>query len=311
MKVTPLVTLIFICVSFNFYSQVKIGNNPSSIHSTSILELESNDKVLVVSRLTTTQINAISPLEGAIVYNTDTKCIYIYNASTWRNLCEGKTTVITSPSAPTGNIEGDIWINDSNFNLVSVWDGTQWVAINANPKRGNGIPSTTTVTNAIAGDIYVDTSNGNLYTYDGTNWINQSNTTVSANNGLTVNSDTVQLGGSLINPTTITTDNTNTLALEGLEDGDVTTDDIVTIDKTTGALKKVPASNLLREEVIRLTATNGQLVFNGLTLRTTDKINVYRNGVRIDFTIINPTTIEIEPDAICYDGDEIRIVQLY
>lgn len=78
-----------------------------------------------------------------------------------------------------------------------------------------------------------------------------------------------------------------------------------------GILKRTVASNLLNEEVIKIIATDGQVTFTGLTLYTTDKINVYRNGVRIDFTVDNATTITIEPEATCYAGDEIRIVQLY
>lgn len=251
-------------------------------------------------------------MEGAMVFNTDTKCIHVYTNNNWKNLCDSKINVTTSSSAPTSNNTGDVWVDDSNYNLVSIWDGTVWIPVNANPKRGNGPPNTTTAPSPLAGDIYVDINNGSLYTYNGTNWINNSSL-ANANNGLTVNSGTIQLGGNLITPTTITTDNSNTLAVQGLQNGNTTTDDIVTIDPTTGVLKKVPASSFttpLREEVTKIIATDGQLDFN-VTLFTTDKINVYRNGARIDFTIVGANIIRVEPDAICYDGDEIRIVQLY
>ena len=308
--------IIFICTSLS--AQVKIGDNPSSINPISILELESSDKVLVITRLSTAQINALPaiPMEGAMVFNTDTKCIHVYTNSNWKNLCDSKINVTTSSTAPTNNGVGDVWVDDSNYNLVSIWDGSVWIPVNANPKRGNGPPNNTTAPSPTAGDIYVDINNGKLYTYDGTNWIDNSSL-ANANNGLSVNSGTIQLGGRLITPTVITTDNANTLAIEGLQNGNTTTDDIVTIDQTTGVLKRVPLSSIttpppppLREEVTKIIASNGQLDFN-VTLFTTDKINVFRNGARIDFTIIGTNIIRLEPDAICYDGDEIRIVQLY
>ena len=298
------------------YAQVKIGDDPSIIDATSILELESSDKVLVISRMSSTQMNAIVPLKGALVFNTDQNCVFMYDGASWRSLCNatGGTTinVTTAAVAPTTNNLGDFWINDTLNNLTSIWDGSNWVAIDNNPRRGNGVPNNTTAPNATAGDVYVNNTTGVIYAYNGTNWVNSS-VTPSANNGLLVDaSNTIQLGGVLIKPTTIQTDATNTLAVTGLENGDTTQDDIVTVNNTTGQLRKVSASNLLTEEVINLIATDNQLIFNsGFTLQTTDKINVFRNGVRIDFTVVSPTIIEIEPDAICYAGDQIKIIQLY
>lgn len=48
------------------------------------LVLESNNKGLVISRLTTTQINTLaSPQEGMIVYDTVAKCLKIYDGTGW------------------------------------------------------------------------------------------------------------------------------------------------------------------------------------------------------------------------------------
>ncbi len=313
MKAT-LTLLLLIFLNISLYAQVKIGDNPASIHPNSILELESSDKVLVISRMSEIQINAIvQPLRGSLVFNLDQNCVFMYNGTSWRSLCEGTgINVTTSDTAPTNNNLGDFWINDSLNNTTSIWDGANWISIDNNPRRGNGIPNATTAPNPTAGDVYVDSTSGNIYAYDGTTWIN-SNTTIAANNGLLIDAtNTIQLGGVLIKPTTIQTDSTNTLAITGLENGDITQDDIVTVNRTTGQLRKVSAANLLTEEVTDLVAIDGQLIFNsGFTLQSTDKVNVYRNGVRIDFTVVNNTTIEIEPEAICYAGDQIRIVQFY
>ena len=62
-------------------------------------------------------------------------------------------------------------------------------------------------------------------------------------------------------------------------------------------------------EEIRI-ATDNQLLFNTpVTITTIQKIDVYRNGVRISFIRKYPNKIEIEKDITCYEGDEIRIVQ--
>ncbi|MGB1210868.1 MAG: hypothetical protein ACPG41_05560, partial [Lacinutrix venerupis] len=71
----------------NLFAQVKVGENPQSINPNSILELESTDKVLVVTRISTAQMNALNPLNGAIIYNTDENCLFQYNNNTWSSLC--------------------------------------------------------------------------------------------------------------------------------------------------------------------------------------------------------------------------------
>lgn len=311
MKIKLLI-LIFFFTTISHFSQVKVGDNPSSIHASSILELESTDKALVLSRMTNTQMNAITPLHGGLVFNTDENCVFIFDGTSWKNLCDtgNVINVTTSSTAPTNNNLGDFWIDDSNNNTTSIWNGISWINVDNNPRRGNGAPNATTAQNPIAGDVYIDSTTGIIYAYDGTTWV-QSNTT--ANNGLLIDTNnTIQLGGVLIRPTTIQTDATNTLAITGLENGDVTEDDIVTVNRTTGQLRKVSSANIFREEIAVITATDGQLQFAPpLLISDSKKVNVYRNGVRVDFTVVNNSTIEVESEAVCYAGDEIRIVQFY
>lgn len=230
MKAIITLILLFL-INMSFFAQVKIGDTPNVIDTNSILELESKNKVLVITRVSTLEMNAITPLRGALVYNTDEQCVFAYDGTSWKSLCK-------------------------------------------------------------------DSSSGSILT---------------ANNGLTISSTkNLQLGGKLVKPTTVQTDATNTLALTGLETGDITQDDIVTVNKTTGQLKEVTATNLVRKRVKKITAVDGQRLFSPpLSITDDQKINVYRNGVRIDFTVLNTTTIEIESEAICYLDDEIRIVQFY
>lgn len=65
-----------------------------------------------------------------------------------------------------------------------------------------------------------------------------------ANNGLTKNGQIAQLGGALIQPTTIVTTAANFLAITGLQPGSNTTDSVMVVDPTTGQLKFISASSL-------------------------------------------------------------------
>ncbi|MFD2587587.1 beta strand repeat-containing protein [Croceitalea marina] len=69
-------------------SQIKIGNNPQNIDASSVLELESNSRVLVITRVSAAQMNSITPLQGALVYNTDEACVFYFDGVAWLNLCE-------------------------------------------------------------------------------------------------------------------------------------------------------------------------------------------------------------------------------
>ena len=70
-------------------------------------------------------------------------------------------------------------------------------------------------------------------------------------------------------------------------------------------------NNTTSTEQFVITAVDGQLFFTTpLPITNIQKIDVYRNGARISFTQINGTTIQIDKEATCYQGDEIRIVQL-
>lgn len=290
-------------------SQVKVGDNPSLINSNSILELESNSKVLVITRLNESEINALTPLEGALVYNTDAQCVFAFDGLIWKNLCD-EPNISVSATGPLNNKIGDFWFNNAT-NLVSIWNGSQWLPININPRRGSGAPNTSIV-NPLAGDIYVDQNTGEIYSYNGSVWVSV-NKDVNANNGISINSNTLQLGGALITPTVITTNALNTLAIEGLQDVNFSnsSNSIVVVDNTSGVLKKVSTSNLVRQQQVIVMANNGQSQFTTPSEFTVvDELEVYRNGARITFARVNSTTIEVEPEATCYDGDEIRIVQL-
>ena len=130
-------------------------------------------------------------------------------------------------------------------------------------------------------------------------------------NGLNLNNKVLKLGGALTEPTVIQTDATNTIAITGLES---TTYDpninLVSVDQTSGVLQRVNVTNIVQEEVIKHIAVENQIQFQTpLVINSTSKINVYRNGVLIDFTQSAMNMIQVEAPAKCYQGDEIKIIQ--
>ncbi|OIQ21501.1 MAG: hypothetical protein BM549_08625, partial [Lacinutrix sp. MedPE-SW] len=140
-----LLLLVFLTTS-TLFSQVKIGENPQNINNSSVLELESTTKTLVVTRITTLQMDAITPLEGAIIYNTDEDCLFQYNNDSWNSLCvdvmanetvtaitnnedgtvtytdeSGNNTIITlndADSDPTNEINHSVILNGTNLELT-------------------------------------------------------------------------------------------------------------------------------------------------------------------------------------------------
>lgn len=79
------------------------------------------------------------------------------------------------------------------------------------------------------------------FLYRGSTWVSLCD---SATNGLTKSGSVISLGGALTGATTITATATNTLAISGLQGG-AATDSIMTLDGTTGVLKRRTVSDVL------------------------------------------------------------------
>ncbi|UBZ12802.1 hypothetical protein LDL77_12975 [Flagellimonas marinaquae] len=88
MKTALIYTIIGLLAFNSLTAQVKIGDNPQNLNPASLLELESTSRALVISRVTDAQMSAISPLRGALVYNTDQNCLHYYDGTAWINICE-------------------------------------------------------------------------------------------------------------------------------------------------------------------------------------------------------------------------------
>ncbi|OFY82308.1 MAG: hypothetical protein A3F72_21790 [Bacteroidetes bacterium RIFCSPLOWO2_12_FULL_35_15] len=85
-------------------SQNNVGIGTTIPDASAILHLESTDKGILISRLTTAQMNLVLfPANGLMVYNTDSSCFFYYKQTAWFSLCNGGSTGITGVTGATGS----------------------------------------------------------------------------------------------------------------------------------------------------------------------------------------------------------------
>ncbi|WP_166922813.1 hypothetical protein [Flavobacterium poyangense] len=84
-KIITAITFAFLACSITQAQTVqKIGDNPTEINKTAVLEVASSTKGFLPPRMTTVQRDAITtPANGLIVYNTDTKKLEVFDGTSW------------------------------------------------------------------------------------------------------------------------------------------------------------------------------------------------------------------------------------
>ena len=267
------------------------------------------------------EINILSDNDGFVFLDTQ-KILYVPHPS------NGTSQVFIMNSleelTPPYNKGDLIWTenyDESGNPSIMIYDGTAWRAASNDYDPTNEL-GLIVVADAIIRDQEFNAPNigdqvwnqacGCIEVYNGNTWTSINTLVLNASNGLYKdNNNTLKLGGDLDEPTTIITSSTNTLALKNLEQSTAETDEVLTVEQSTGVIKKRALSTISQQKQVILTATDGQLTFaTPEPISSIDKLSVYRNGTRISFIVVNATTIELEPEAICYQGDEIRIVQV-
>lgn len=110
-----ILVLLFICPIFIGKSQIKLGTNVTTINSSSLLELESTTKGLLFTRMNSVQMNAISAVQGLVVFNTDSNCLFNYNGTSWVSLCRTGISSLNGAWLTTGNsISGGAYLGTNN-----------------------------------------------------------------------------------------------------------------------------------------------------------------------------------------------------
>lgn len=147
-KTSPLIILIRLVVGFfllfgamiTAFGQVKIGDNPTVVSPSAILETESTNKGFLKPRLTTAQRTAIaSPATGLEVYDTDTKSTWYFDGTSWvdgaskniyntdgtltgnRTVTQGANTLAFTSNATNGfSVDGTTFSVDGANNRVGI-----------------------------------------------------------------------------------------------------------------------------------------------------------------------------------------------
>ncbi len=100
-------------------AQVKIGDNPATISSSSLLEMESNSQGFLMPRMTDTERNAIiSPATGLQIFNTTTNRPNYYNGSSWVELPSatfGKHILLPTIGKGVGSTKTTTVVFDNNI----------------------------------------------------------------------------------------------------------------------------------------------------------------------------------------------------
>ncbi|MCB0371839.1 MAG: hypothetical protein KDD31_02385 [Muricauda sp.] len=191
MKTTIVSLVIGLLMIHTLTGQVKIGDNPQNLDPASVLELESTSKALVIPRLTDAQMNAITPLRGALVYNTDQDCIHYFDGSQWINICEAldnsftvstradflsqinpnardSTVVITPTLNPDGSTNYNFEVNQiTGANIAPS-------AINGDKIQNGTVGSLDLAEGAVTLPKLADAENGvpgDIIQWDGFNWV--------------------------------------------------------------------------------------------------------------------------------------------
>ncbi len=133
-------------------AQLKVGNNPTTLNSSAVLDVESTTKGFLLPRMTTAQRTAITnPAAGLQVYDTETKSLWYFDGIQWVNSAlewvYNATDAIESKRAKdNGQIvsvldNGNTYINQGNIDYTTIQSPYPGgISMAGNPK--NYIPNT-------------------------------------------------------------------------------------------------------------------------------------------------------------------------
>lgn len=249
-----LLVTIAVISSSSLYAQVKIGQNPTSIHPDAVMEMESNNKGLLLPRLALNSTVNPAPLgnfiNGMVVYNT----------------------------ATTDSITPGVYYSD----------GVKWIRVNSAGPAGGPVPLTnwslTGNNGTIPGINFVGTTDNNALVLKTNNsermritengWVGIGTTTPAA---------ALQVKGQLVidslNRGNIQTDS---ILVANPANGKVKMVSAAAL--SSGSQKKLELVSITGQTVFTTPAP----------ATDANKIMLYRNGVMISFTITGASSITAE-----------------
>ncbi len=81
-QINFLLSMLLLVMSLSVHAQVKLGNNPTTVGTSSLLELESNNKAIVITRVANSAAIS-SPVNGMIIYDVSSQCFKGYSNGGW------------------------------------------------------------------------------------------------------------------------------------------------------------------------------------------------------------------------------------
>ena len=280
-------TLLFVAI--NSYSQVKIGDNPEIIDSQSILELESSNKVLVVTRISSSEMNALTPLNGALIYNTDENCLFQFNNNAWNSLCTNvmdNETVTSLIDNNDGTIsysaeDGSVTIINKAA-LTDNGDGTLTF------DNGNGSPLNIDISALETVTTLIDNADG-TFTYESENG---TTTTIDTNSTETITSI-------VLNPDDTNIDYTD-------ENGNVSQLDLSTVIANLETLTTLIDNN---DGTFSYTAEDGNsTILDVSNLETLTAIAIAPDNTNIDYTDENGNVTQLDLSAIVSNLETLTLL---
>jgi hypothetical protein len=120
MKKSILFISILVMTSIAASAQVKVGNNPTTINGSAVLEMESTTKGMLLPRMTTAERTAIAtPAAGLQVYDTTENANYFFDGTAWQKTASGDQVwkkAVSAISAQSGILATEPLVaNDSVF----------------------------------------------------------------------------------------------------------------------------------------------------------------------------------------------------
>jgi len=125
---------ILLFLGMSAIAQVKVGNNSTTIGTSSVLELENSNKALLLTRVT--NVTDIStPVNGMVVYDITKACIRGYQNNTW-SPCFGATAATVTPLGPSGVISGNSYCINQYISKTSC-SSLSGATLNDDPSTAN------------------------------------------------------------------------------------------------------------------------------------------------------------------------------
>ena len=167
MNLLKQITLLALLITFNLIN-AQVGIGTTSPASSSLLEIESNSKGLLIPRMTETdRLAIVSAVNGLLVYQTDVVPGFYYYDGTitdWQLLpnnnesVKGINTILDLNGTDLDLIDGAGTITADLSSLkelptptcsgaINYWDGTSWVELPPTPNEGaalqmiSGVPT--------------------------------------------------------------------------------------------------------------------------------------------------------------------------